>query len=86
MPNNKQAAKRVRQAANRRMANRARKSNMKTAMRHVGTAVEAGDAEAVKTAVSAAFKAIDKAAKAHSIHANTAARRKALVARTAALK
>ena len=86
MPNNKQSAKRMRQDAKRKMANRSRKSNMKTAMRRVNEAVEGGDAAAVKTAVSAAFKAIDKAAKAHSIHANTAARRKALVARTAGAK
>jgi len=86
MPNNKQSAKRMRQDAIRRLANRGRKSNMKTTMRRVTEAKEAGDEAAVKTAMNAAYKAIDKAAKAHSIHANTAARRKALVARTAGLK
>ena len=40
----------------------------------------------MKAAVSEAYKRIDKAAKTNIIHANTAARRKSLVTRTAATK
>lgn len=83
MPNSKSAAKRVRQNEKARLANRAKASAMKTAIRRVEKAVASGDAEQVKAAVSSAFQRIDKAAKAHVIHANTAARRKALVMRKA---
>ena len=44
------------------------------------------DMTAIKAAVNHAYKRIDKAAKTNVIHANTAARRKALVARHAAKK
>jgi small subunit ribosomal protein S20 len=83
MPNNKQAKKRVRQDAKRRLTNRTKASAMRTAMRRVREAVEAGDESAVKVAVNQAYKRIDKASKTNVIHANTAARRKSLVARTA---
>jgi small subunit ribosomal protein S20 len=66
--------------------NRSKASAMKTAMRRVDEAVASGDGEAVKTAVATAYKRIDKAAKDNVIHANTAARRKALVQRKAATK
>jgi small subunit ribosomal protein S20 len=78
------AAKRVRQNRKRNLANRQRASAVKTAVRRVEKAVASGDGEAVRQAVSSAYQSIDKAAKTHVIHANTAARRKALVARKAA--
>jgi small subunit ribosomal protein S20 len=84
MPNNKQATKRVRQDAKRRLTNRTKASAMRTAMRRVREAVEAGDESALKAAVNQAYKRIDKASKTNVIHANTAARRKSFVARTAA--
>jgi small subunit ribosomal protein S20 len=55
---------------------------MKQAIRAVMDAAEAGDADAVKDAMPAAQKAIDKAARHGIIHQNTAGRRKSrLVAR-----
>jgi small subunit ribosomal protein S20 len=78
------AAKRVRQNAKAKALNKTRSSAMKTAMRRVDEAVEAGDAEALKAAVSEAYKRIDKCAQTNVLHANTAAHRKALVARKAA--
>jgi len=84
MPNSRQAQKRVRQDDKRRLLNRSKASAMKTAMRKVRDAAEAGDATELKAAVSHAYKRIDKAAKVNVIHKNTAARRKALVARQAA--
>jgi len=84
MPNNKSAKKRVRQDAKKRLLNRTKASAVRTAMRRVREAAEGGDADALKTAVSHAYKRIDKAAKTNVLHANTAARRKAFVARQAA--
>ena len=84
MPNNKSAKKRVRQDAKKRLLNRTKASAVRTAMRRVREAVDEGDAKAVETAVSHAYKRIDKAAKVNVLHANTAARRKALVAHQAA--
>lgn len=83
MPNNESRKKRLRQDEGRRLANRKRKSAVKTAFRKLDAAVESGDDAAVQEAVSNAFKRIDKAAKANTLHANTAARRKALVMRKA---
>ena len=84
MPNSRQAKKRMRQDDKRRLLNRSKASAMKTAIRRVKEAAEAGDQAALAQAVQTAYKRIDKAAKTNVIHANTAARRKSLVARTAA--
>ena len=83
MPHTKSAAKRHRQAIRRNTANRARTSGIRTAMKRVEEAVAKGDKAAVSAAVNVAFARIDKAAKGGAIHANTAGRRKALVARKA---
>lgn len=81
MPQARSKKKDLRQNESRRLLNRARKSAMKTAIKGVHSAAEAGDAEAVKKALSVAYKTIDKCARHNAIHANTAARRKSLVAR-----
>ena len=83
MPQSNSAKKRVRQTVTRTLRNRQRASAMKTAMRRVDEAVESGDAETLKKAVEGAYSRIDKAAMTNVIHANTAARRKALVMRKA---
>lgn len=83
MPHAASKKKDLRQNVKRRAANRARKSSVRTAMKRVEVAVEAGDADSVREAVTAAYKRIDKAAKTNTLHANTAARRKSLIARTA---
>jgi small subunit ribosomal protein S20 len=84
MPNNKSAQKRVRQDAKKRLLNRTKASAVRTAMRRVREVAEGGDAQALQVAVNHAYRRIDKAAKTNVLHANTAARRKALVARQAA--
>ena len=66
------------------LGNRERLSGVRTAIKRVDKAVAGGDKAAVTKAVAAAFSRIDKAARTRSIHPNTAARRKALVARRAA--
>jgi len=85
MPNSRQASKRMRQDDKRRSTNRSKASAMKTAIRRVDEAVANGaDAPALAAVVSQAYKRIDKAAQTNVIHANTAARRKALVTRKVA--
>jgi small subunit ribosomal protein S20 len=83
MPHTKSAAKRNRQAIRRNTANRARTSGIRTAIKRLDEAVAKGDKAAVTEAVNVAFQRIDKAAKGKAIHANTASRRKSLVARKA---
>ena len=85
MPQSRSAKKRLRQNVKSNLRNRAKASAMRTAMRRVREAVASGDKQAIDAAVRVAYKRIDKAAKANIIHANTAGRRKALVARQARL-
>ena len=80
MPNNKQAAKRLRQADTRRQANKVVRSSMRSAMKSV---LKADSSDAAKAALPMAIKRIDKAAKKHIIHANAAARLKSQVSRAA---
>ena len=84
MTHSKSAEKRVRQNRKSRTANRERLSGVRTAIKRVEQAAAGNDKAALSKAVAAAFSRIDKAARAHSLHPNTAARRKALVARRAA--
>jgi len=56
---------------------------MRTAIKKV---LQADSAEAAQAAVPTAMKRIDKAAKVHVIHENTAARYKARLARSIAAK
>jgi small subunit ribosomal protein S20 len=78
------SAKRVRQTAKRKLINRRKASAVKSSIRRVELAIASGDQGAVKQAVASAYSSIDKAAKAHVLHSNTAARRKALIAKKAA--
>ena len=78
MPNNKQAAKRLRQAETRRQENKLVRTSMRSAIKRV---LEAENAEAAQNALPTAIKRIDKAAKKHIIHANAAARYKSRIAR-----
>ena len=84
MPHTRSAAKRLRQSIKRNASNRAATSGVRTAIKRLDDAVAKGDKAAVAKAVSSAFARIDKAAKTHAIHPNTASRRKSLVARKAA--
>ncbi len=79
------AKKRIRQNEKVRLLNRSRKSSMKTAMKRVFTAVEERNLDEAKGGLPSAMRLIDKAAKAHTIHANTAARRKSRISTAVAL-
>jgi len=74
MPNTKQSKKRMRQNEEARMANKAKTSAMKTAIKRV---LKAEDAKAANTALPEAVKRIDKCAKHNILHDNAAARKKA---------
>jgi len=76
MPNTENAKKRLRQSLVRRASNRAKKSELKTRIRRVLDAVKAGDQAATETEFRLTVKKLDKAAAAHVIHHNRAARLK----------
>jgi small subunit ribosomal protein S20 len=76
MPNSPSSKKRLRQNQAHRLKNRSLKSSLRTSVRKVRTAVDAGDAEASTVAFQAATKKLDQAAAKSVIHANKAARTK----------
>ncbi|MEN8128503.1 MAG: 30S ribosomal protein S20 [Planctomycetota bacterium] len=75
------AKKRVRQAAKRRMINRARKSNVKTQIKHLETALEAGNADMAKDRLRSLTQKLDKLATTSTLHKNTASRIKSRMTR-----
>ena len=81
MPQTQSRRKDVRQAEKHRLRNRELKKAMKIATKAAGQATEGETPKQVQAALAAAYKAIDKAAKAGVIHANTAARKKSQLAR-----
>lgn len=82
MPNIKSAEKRVGVTARQNLRNRMVKSNLKTSMKKLNTEIEAGEKEA---SVREAYRAIDQACAKGIMHKNTAAHKKAQIAKKAAL-
>ena len=76
MANSAQAIKRARQAEKRRQRNTSQRSTMRTSIKKVIAAINAGDREAATQAYAAAVPVIDSAASKGLIHANKAARHK----------
>ena len=74
MANSAQATKRARQAEIHRQRNASQRSNMRTAIKKVVAAIEAGDRDNAMQAYAAAVPVIDSAAGKGLIHANKAAR------------
>jgi len=74
--NSPQAKKRARQAVKRRNHNASLRSLVRTVIKKVNAAIEAGDAEQAATAYSAAVPVIDRMADKGIIHKNKAARHK----------
>ena len=81
MANIKSQIKRVKTNAARTERNRAYKAELRTWIRKVRTAVDAGDAEAAKGALVTASKKLDKAVSKGVIHANQAANKKSALAK-----
>lgn len=80
MPNIKSAKKRVRIIEAKTARNKALKSNLKTMIKKADAAI-ASSAEDKEAAVRLAVKRIDQAAAKGLLHKNTAARRKAALAK-----
>ena len=84
MANIKSQIKRVKTNAARTERNRAYKSELRTWIRKVRTAADAGDAEAAQAALVTAGKKLDKAVSKGVIHENQAANRKSAIAKQVA--
>ena len=80
MAHSRTAKKNIRKTLKRNIHNRALNSAMRTEVKKVRAAIEAGDAEAATAAFPHAQKLIDKAAKTNRMHANRAARVKSRLA------
>ena len=80
MANVKSAKKRVKVIATKTMANKAVKSDLKTAIKKADAAVENNAADKQEV-VRVAIKTIDQACAKGVLHANTASRRKSSLAR-----
>ena len=76
LANSPQAKKRARQAETHRQRNAGQRSMMRTYVKNVLKAVEAGDKTAAETAYKAAVPALDRMAGKGLIHKNKAARYK----------
>ena len=84
MPNTKSAKKRLRQNELRRIRNRAARSTLRTLIKKVRGALEAGDLTQSQDGFRAVSKKLDQAAAHRIIHRNAAARVKSRL--SAALK
>jgi small subunit ribosomal protein S20 len=84
MPIIKSAIKRAKQSVVRRHRNLHVKRVVKLDIAAVHTAISSGDAKDVQEKLSAAYSEIDRAVKKHTIHKNTAARRKSVLAHAVA--
>ena len=84
MPIIKSAIKRAKQAIVRRSRNLQVKRAIKQDVTSLHTALAAGDAKLIETSLSAAYSEIDRAVRKHTLHKNTAARRKSALAHAVA--
>ena len=75
------AKKRVRQNTKSRTINRARKSQVKTQIKHFEEALSSGDVEAAKEQYQLIVKKLDKTASTSTMHKKTAARKKSRLAK-----
>ena len=76
MANTAQARKRARQSVARNKHNSSLRSMLRTAIKHVRTAIAAGDKAAAATVLQKATSVIDRVADKNIIHKNKAARHK----------
>jgi len=73
--NHASALKRARQDQKKRLQHRTQKSTMRTVIKKVLAAVEAGDKETASAALRQATSLLDRAGRKHQIHPSQAARR-----------
>lgn len=86
MPRTKSAIKSARQADQRNTRLQPYKTQMKTWLRKISDAAEAGNKEAAAAMLPQVYKSIDMAAKKQLIHRKNADRKKALVSRMVSTK
>jgi small subunit ribosomal protein S20 len=82
MPNIKSAVKRMRQNQKQRLANRSKRSKMRTAIKRFRRLVEERKMDEAQALLPTVFSVIDKTARVGCIHANTAARYKSRLSKT----
>ncbi len=75
------AKKRVKQNVKRRTISRARKSQVKTQIKHFETALGKGDVDAASEQYRLVVKKLDKTASTSTMHKRTAARKKSRLAK-----
>ena len=75
------AKKRIRQNEKRRAINRARKSQIKTQIKHFDAALSSGDTEAAGEQYRLVARKLDKTAATSTMHKKTAARKKSQLAK-----
>jgi small subunit ribosomal protein S20 len=75
------AKKRIRQNEKRNARNRARKDKIRTATRDFTEAVDEGNLDEAEQKLRAASQILDRVASTHTIHKNTAARRRSRMAK-----
>lgn len=76
MANSAQAKKRARQAEKSRQRNASQRSALRTSIKKILTAIEAGDAKTAKAAYTSTVPMIDSSVSKGLIHGNKAARHK----------
>lgn len=81
MAHSLQAKKRAKQNTKRRTINRARKSQIKTQIKHLEAAISSGDAEKASEQFRLITKKLDKTAATSTMHKKTAARKKSRLAK-----
>lgn len=81
MAHSLQAKKRARQNVKRRAINRARKSQIKTQIKHLEETLAGGNVEAASEQFRLLTKKLDKTAATSTMHKKTAARKKSRLAR-----
>ena len=74
MPNIRSAVKSMRQNAKRRLANRGKRSAMRTAIKKLQEAIDQGDVQAASSLLNETVSVIGKCAQQGLVHANNAAR------------
>lgn len=75
------AKKRVRQNAKKKTINRARKSEVKTQIKHFDDALKSGDFAAAQRQYKLIVRELDKVSATSTMHKNTAARKKSRLAK-----
>ena len=81
MPRSLSAKKRVRQNAKRKAINRARKSQIKTQIKHLEDVLQSGDLEAATQQYRLVAQKLDKTAATSTMHKKTAAQKKSRLAK-----